>query len=215
MPSRFRDRYGGNLRTRQSLLERVKDWDDRESWDDFFDTYAPLLFNVARRAGLGEADAEDAVQDALLTVARRMPNFSYDPEAGSFKGWLLQVTRCRVIDHWRRQRKHRENAESLDAGQEETIPRIEQIADPSAAGFEAIWEDQWQKDLLEAAKERVKAKVKPRQYQIFHCAVVKEWPALRIARDLRVNLGQVYFARRKVEKLVREEVRRLERAEMP
>ena len=42
--------------TRESLLSRLKNWDDQESWRDFFDTYWRLIFNLARKAGLSDAD---------------------------------------------------------------------------------------------------------------------------------------------------------------
>ena len=61
-----------DLRTRRSLLSRLRDLDDRESWRTFFDLYWRMLYNVARRSGLGEADAEDVVQETVVAVARRM-----------------------------------------------------------------------------------------------------------------------------------------------
>lgn len=208
MPPVFRNRTARTLRTRQSLLERVKDWGDSSSWSDFFDTYSPLLYNVARRAGLSEADADDIVQETLLTVARKIGDFRYDPQKGSFKGWMLQLTRSRIVDRWRRERKHLEKSSSLN----EEAAWEEQTAAGSSDGFDEIWNEQWQRDLFEAATERVRAKVKPRQYQIFHCLIVKGWTPAAAAKNLRVNLAQVYFARRKVAELVRQEVKRLEQA---
>ena len=43
--------------TRQSLLERLKDWKDQTSWQDFFNTYWKLIYGVARQAGLTEPEA--------------------------------------------------------------------------------------------------------------------------------------------------------------
>jgi hypothetical protein len=55
--------------TRASLLERLKDWEDQASWQQFFDIYWKLIYDVARRSGLPEADARDIVQETLLTAA--------------------------------------------------------------------------------------------------------------------------------------------------
>jgi len=71
--------------TRRSLLSRLRQWDDQESWQDFFSTYSKLIYGVALRAGLAEAEAEDIVQETVISVARQMPNFRYDPAQGSFK----------------------------------------------------------------------------------------------------------------------------------
>src|SRR5437773_1397624 len=82
--------------TRQSLLSRLKDWNDQESWRDFFETYSWLIYKTAIRAGLTEAEAQDVVQETVLSVSKSMPGFEYDASKGSFKSWLLQLTRWRI-----------------------------------------------------------------------------------------------------------------------
>jgi len=88
--------------TRTSLLGRLKNWDDQESWKEFFDTYWKMLYSVARRAGLSESDAQDVVQEAIVAVAKKMPGFQYDPAIGSFKSWLMLIIRRRIIDFFRK-----------------------------------------------------------------------------------------------------------------
>src|SRR6185436_14645293 len=95
-------RLDDSIPTRQSLLNRLKDFDDQESWKDFFDTYWKLLYSVALKAGLTDAEAQDVVQETIIAVAKKMPDFHYDPAAGSFKNWLLTITRRRMIDYLRR-----------------------------------------------------------------------------------------------------------------
>src|SRR5436305_15266540 len=85
--------------TRVTLLHRLKNWQDDSSWQEFFDTYWKLIYGVARQAGLADAEAQDIVQETLVAVARHMPKFKYDPGIGSFKTWLLNMTRWRIIDH--------------------------------------------------------------------------------------------------------------------
>jgi RNA polymerase sigma factor (sigma-70 family) len=91
-----------SIATRQSLLGRLSNLDDNESWRKFFDTYWKLIYNVARRSGLDDAVAQDVVQDTIIAVAREMPRFHYDPARGSFKQWLFRITRRRVCDQLRR-----------------------------------------------------------------------------------------------------------------
>ena len=86
------------LPTRASLLNRLKDLGDDASWNEFYHTYRDLIFSVARRAGLSEQEADEVVQDTLISVAKKMPEFTYDPAKDSFKGWLLTVTRWRIKD---------------------------------------------------------------------------------------------------------------------
>src|SRR5437867_3509159 len=88
--------------TRTSLLSRLKNWDDQESWKDFFETYWKMIYSVAKRSGLNDAEAQDIVQETILAVAKKMPNFHYDPALGSFKSWLMLIVRRRIIDYLRK-----------------------------------------------------------------------------------------------------------------
>ena len=85
-----------DLATRESLLSRLRDWGDNRSWREFFDTYWHLIYGLAVKCGLTEAEAQDVVQETMISVAKQMPAFKYDPGLGSFKGWLLQITRRRI-----------------------------------------------------------------------------------------------------------------------
>src|SRR5436190_12553979 len=94
-----------SIPTRDSLLSRLKNWDDQESWREFFDTYWQLIHRVARKAGLQEDEAQDVVQETILSVAKKMPSFKYDSAQGSFRGWLFQLTRWRIINQFRKRRR--------------------------------------------------------------------------------------------------------------
>lgn len=61
--------------TRNSLLLRLRDWQDQESWKDFFDTYWKLIYNAAVKAGLNDAEAQDAVQETVVAVMKKLPTF--------------------------------------------------------------------------------------------------------------------------------------------
>src|SRR6185436_3555024 len=88
--------------TRASLLSRLRNWDDQQSWQRFFELYWKLIYSVARKAGLSDPEAQDVVQETIISVARHMPSFRYDPELGSFKAWLMQLTRWRIMDELRK-----------------------------------------------------------------------------------------------------------------
>src|SRR5689334_2560672 len=84
--------------TRATLLARLKDAGADASWNESHQLYPDLIFSTARRCGLNEHEAREAVQDTLISVAKKMPGFTYDPGKDSFKGWLLMVTRWRIRD---------------------------------------------------------------------------------------------------------------------
>ena len=197
------------LPTRLSLLSRLKEWDDHESWRDFFDTYGRLIYGLAVKSGLAHSEAEDVVQETLLAVAKEMPGFNYDPARGSFKGWLLQITRWRIADQFRKRQPGQQ--QPTRSQPDRATATIERVADSNAVDLDALWESEWQQNLLEAAITRVKKRVDPKQFQIFDCYVRKEWPAQKVADTLRVSVGQVYLARHRVGALLRKEIKALEK----
>ncbi len=113
--------------TRESLLSRIKNWEDRESWQDFFETYWRLIYNTARKAGLSDAEAQDIVQETVLSVARKIEGFKYDPGVCSFKSWMLQLTRWRIINQLKRRSAEAARlvtARPLPEGRREDTSRI-------------------------------------------------------------------------------------------
>jgi len=198
------------LVTRRSLVERLVNRDDQKHWQEFFDTYWKLIYGFARKSGLTDAEAQDVVQETIITVSRKIDSLKYDPSVGSFKGWLLHITRWRIADQFRDRDPAAAAAIHGTADDDRRTATIERIPDQTEAELEATWDAEWQANLLEAAMARVKKRVDPRQYQIFDCYVVKEWPAVKVARELHVNIAQVYLARHRVAALIRKEVKLLE-----
>ena len=93
------------LETRSSLIQRLKATINGESWEEFFHTYWELIYNVARRAGLSEADAQDIVQETILKIHKSLDRFEYNRKRGTFKGWLRTVTRSRLNDFFKKQQR--------------------------------------------------------------------------------------------------------------
>ncbi len=194
------------LPTRQTLLSRLRDCDDHESWRDFFDLYWKLLYNMARKRGLNEQESQEVVQDTVIAVAKTMPEFRYDPKRCSFKSWLRHLLEKKIADQFRRRARANQTV-SLDA--EESVAW--NLADVATLPPDAAWEQEWQQSLLETAIERIKTKVSPQQFQIFHRLVVLNFPAGEVARTLDVNIAQVYLAKHRVVARVKQEIKTLQK----
>ncbi len=197
------------LPTRRTLLSRLKNWNDQESWREFFETYGRLLYGVARRAGLADAEAQDTVQETIITVAKQMPHFKYDPAAGSFKQWLLQIAHSRIADQWRK-KMYKKDGRSLP--REETLQTALVAADPDFAvcELEKIWDEEWEKHLLQTVLERVKRRANLREYQMFHLCTLKERPAAAVARLFGTTVAEVYAAKHRISELIKREMQTLE-----
>src|SRR5436309_32019 len=199
--------------TRRSLVSRLKKWDDQASWQEFFSTYWKLIYSVAIKSGCTEEEAEDVVQETVLSVAKKMDTFKYDPAVCSFKGWLMHVTRLRIVDQLRkRQPMFQQRAErNRESGSTATVERI---ADPASLKLDSIWDSEWKKNIVDAAMERVKRRVKPDHYQIFYLNVVKKLGVRKVASMLGVNVAQVYLVKHRVAALIKKEVQNLEAIEL-
>ena len=209
--SRYDHRMPGEslLATRRSLVDRLANWDDQRRWQEFFDTYWKLIYSAARKSGLTDAESQEVVQETIITVAKNIGKLQYDPAVGSFKGWLLNITRWRIADQFRKRtpdaHRHRQVDDSRLTG------TMDRIVGDDGRSFNQLWDDEWKQNLLSAALTRLKKKIDPKQFQIFDCYVQKQWPAQKVAERLRVSVGQVYLARHRVSRLLKKEIQALEK----
>jgi RNA polymerase sigma-70 factor (ECF subfamily) len=195
--------------TRTTLIQRLKDWQDQSSWQDFFDTYWKLIYGVAIKGGLNKAEAEDVVQETMLSVAKHMPDFQYDRKIGSFKAWLLNMTRWRIIDQLRKRghssEQHLFAGDALDGSYME-----DKLINQTNTDLEALWDAEWEKNLLDAALSKVKRRLDPQKYQIFDFYANKQWTPDKVAKTFGISIAQVYLAKHRVVELIKEEVKKLE-----
>jgi RNA polymerase sigma factor (sigma-70 family) len=180
--------------TRPSLLLRIRDPQDADSWSSFVDLYSPLILRFSRKRGLQEADAADVAQDVLAQVARSIREFTYQPERGRFRDWLGTVVRHRVHRFFKREanRAHGADGDWLD-----DLPAAEQDSDWSAA-FNA--------HILHEALERAKPHFEDSTWEAFRLAWLEQQPATTAAERLNITVAAVYLAKSRVLKRLREEV---------
>jgi len=194
--------------TRTTLLERLKDWQDDSSWRDFFDIYWKLIYGVAIKGGLTKEEAQDVVQETMLVVAKQMPTFKYDRKTGSFKSWLLNTTRWRIADQFRKREVLAVSHSSSDDA--DTATRMaDKVIDPASQDMNVLWDTEWEKNLLDAAIMKVKRRLDPQKYQIFDFCVNKEWPPEKIAETFSIPVAQVYLVKHRTTAMIKEEVEKM------
>lgn len=180
--------------TRPSLLLRIRDPQDADSWSNFVDLYSPLLLRYARKRGLQEADAADVTQDVLVQLAKSIRSFEYRPERGRFRDWLGTVVRHRVLRFFKREanQARRADGEWLD-----DLPATQQDSD---------WSDAFNAHILNAALEHVQPHFEETTWEAFRLAWLEQQPATTVAEKLDVPVAGVYLAKSRVLKRLREEV---------
>jgi RNA polymerase sigma factor (sigma-70 family) len=197
-----------SLRTRPSLLRRVQSWEDGKSWEEFHQLYRKLVYGLARRSGLPHADAEDVAQEVFKRVAETIHEFESNPERGTFRGWLMNLTRWRIADKFAKRpkgehrsvRKHDETAGPRTS----TIDRI-----PDRTAVDDDWDKEWQRHILDAACERIARRVKAAHYQVFDLYILQQWPVLKVSNKLGTSASTIYVIGHRLTKQLKAEVAKL------
>ena len=147
-----------------------------------------------------EPDARDLTQEVFAIVVRRLPSFEYDPGKGTFRGWLRRVTVNRARRFFMQNRRT-----PSSPGGSAVLEAFLQQPDPHDQ-FEEMWEREWQKRVLEAAMQQVRAQVSHPMWQTFQMAVLDGFPAQQVAESLSISVGQVYVNKCRVLKRLRQAV---------
>ena len=196
-------------KTRKSLIARLDNWEDQKTWDEFYQTYWRLIYSVAIKAGLRPEEAFDCVQETILSIAKQSKKKLYDPDQGSFKTWLMNMTRWRINDQFRKRKK---DTAMVGGGwtDDRKTAIIDRIEDPNGDVLSRLWNVEWKKNIADAALARVKAQVSPKQYQIFDFYVVRQMDAQEVQEKLSVSMAQVYLAKHRVGAVLKKELAKLE-----
>jgi RNA polymerase sigma-70 factor (ECF subfamily) len=177
-----------------SLLERLREPNQREAWNRFVQLYTPLLYEWARGLGLQEQDVADLVQEVFVGLLEKLPTFQYDRNL-SFRGWLRTVLR----NQWREIRRKRL-----------PIPMNVQegpLADLPDASDEAQFGDTaYREYLVQRALVLIKEDFQPNTWQAWHDFAVAGKPAAEVARELGLSRHAVYLAKARVLRRLREEL---------
>ncbi len=189
-------------KTRESLLEKVKDQTDEQSWEDFVYYYNPFIYSVIRGMNISHHDAEEIVQTVLLKSWNKLPEFEYNRGKGRFRGWLCQVTGNTVRDFIR---KRKTSAERFTSDQSADtlnklcieIPEIEKIADM-----------EWKNHISKLAWNNISKKFSPHVAKAFLMSV-KSVPTKEISEKLGIAESSVYVYKCRVQKELRTEIKRL------
>lgn len=174
------------LKTRHTLLMRVRDPTDGGAWEEFVRLYTPIIFGFLRRRGVSNHDAEDLTQDVFRALARAMPSFEFNESIGTFRNWLFTVTRNKLNTHFGRARR-------LPSYQS-SVPEQAQTKD---------WDELYMKELFKVACLQVEPQVESSTWQAFWRTAVSQESVEVVAQDLGLEVGNIYTKRSRVLRRIR------------
>jgi RNA polymerase sigma-70 factor (ECF subfamily) len=192
-------------RTSIAMLAKLRqDPTDQAAWSEFVRRYGPWIYRWCRQWHLPEADAQDVTQNVLLVLAKQMRTFDYDP-ALSFRGWLKTVTH-HAWDRYVRNRG-RPGRGSGDSAVLELLQNVaagDDLAKRIQEGFD--------REFLQEAMERVRARVAPHTWEAFRLTGVEGLSGAEAAARLSLKVATVFVYRGRVQRMLQEELARLEQA---
>lgn len=180
--------------TSVSLLDRLRQPNESDAWMRFVRLYTPLLYSWASRIGLQPHDAADLVQDVLIILIQKLPDFSYDPQQ-SFRGWLRTITRNKCLERLRQ--CGRLGGSVSDSG----FADLEQTS--VSDSFE---EGEYRRYLVGRALELMQTDFEPTTWRACWEYVVSGRPATEVAEELSVTVDVVYSAKSRVLRRLRQEL---------
>lgn len=188
-------------RTSTTLLRGLVDPRNDRAWRRFYARYTPMLRSYARRVGLNDADAQDAVAETLETFARAYGAGRYDRTRGRLKSWLGGIILRKVM----KLRAVRRGGASLTAV-DSHVRGAAALGDVPAAEVDlaAAFDREWELQQMDEALVVLRREVDPTTYQAFDLYALKDWPASQVAAFLGVTPNVVYISKTRVLQRLRE-----------
>jgi RNA polymerase sigma-70 factor, ECF subfamily len=188
--------------TSASLLERVRHRDP-DGWARLSAIYGPLVYHLARRFGLSEADAADVVQEVFGVLSRKIDDYRGQ---GRFRAWLWTITRNKIRDHRRRTQER-----AIAAGGTEAYLHLQQLSDDASESWSNDEERRSaEQGVVKRTLELIRAEFEPTTWKAFWIATVEKRTAAEIAAELGITKHAVHQAKYRVLKRLREEFEGLE-----
>jgi RNA polymerase sigma-70 factor (ECF subfamily) len=188
--------------TSLSLLERLQQQPDPETWKRLVSLYLPMIHGWLQRHGVAPADADDLAQEVLTVVVRELPRFEHNRRAGAFRAWLRTITVHRVRDFWRGRRLR------PASGDEAFGKLLDQLEDPHSAPS-ALWDREHDRHVARRLMELIRPEFGTKTWRAFERTALEGARAAEVADELNLSVNAVLVAKSRVLQRLRAEARGL------
>jgi RNA polymerase sigma factor (sigma-70 family) len=176
--------------TSLSLLDRLSQAPDADSWKRPVEAYSPLLKSWIGRYEVQTADADDLVQDVLLVVMRELPSFRHNQQRGAFRTWLRRIVVNRLRNFWRSRGRAAEHGGEL-------MGRLDELEDPRSAGSQ-LWDREHDRHLALQLLALLEDRFTESTREVFRRLVLEQADADEVAAELGLTLNAVFTAKSRV-----------------
>jgi len=183
------------LDTSQSLLARAKSDRAGPAWHRLVELYTPLIRAWLKRYEVGGADADDIVQEVLVTAIQELPGFEHRGQKGAFRAWLRRIAVNRLHRHWRG--RPRQSPAHLDQ-------LFEQLTDPNSE-LSRQWDEEHDQHVASRLLQLVAGDFQPETWRVFSRVVLNSERPESVASDLNLSINAVWSAKSRVLRRLRQE----------
>lgn len=169
-------------------------------WREFDARYRPVLCGIARNVGLTPTDAEEVAQATLVDFVRAYRQGSYDRSKGRLSTWIIAIAYNRIATHWRSQGR---------AKQRRGDSALQDL--PNRPHLTRMWAAEQQRVIFARAWEllRTAGRTSETTLKAFELAAIRGTPPAVVAAECGMTLDEVYVAKTRVSKRLRELVKEL------
>ncbi len=187
--------------TQSMLLANIQSLENREAWAEFVQIYRPVIYRMARRRGMQDADAQDLSQDVLARISKAISR--WEPRKGiRFRHWLRTVASNAIVSAVTKPKPHG----LLDGSAADQI-----LADtPEVSSTMSELENECFRERYLRAATIVKIDVSPDTWAAFEQTVIHGRTCEEAAESLGKSLGTIYAARSRILKRLQIEAQRLQ-----
>lgn len=187
-------------RTTTALLHGLREPGNASAWEELDGRCRPIMLAVCRRMGLGHAEAEDAVQAAMVSFVEAYREGRYERERGRLSAFLITILRHRAIDRVRLANQRREGGVGVSS-----------LEGVSERDVERYWLDERQNQILREALEILReGETEERMIAAFELYGLRGVHIEEVTRRLGMTREDVYNAKYRVTKRLQPIVARLD-----
>ncbi|MEP3478727.1 MAG: sigma-70 family RNA polymerase sigma factor [Fuerstiella sp.] len=176
--------------TSYSLIARVQDLDDGASWADFLEIYQPVVFRMARRRGLQDADAQDIVQQVFISISRSIKRWRASSGQPPFRAWLATIARNAITNSLNRR------PADAASGSTSVMELLNEQPDPTDTSAEIRAEAK--QEFVRWATEQIRGEFTTVMWDVFWRTAIENQPIADVAKATGRTAGSIYVIRYRV-----------------
>ena len=191
------------MQTRYTLLERVKNRADENSWSDFVDIYRPYIYGLVRRMGSNHEDSEDLSQSILLVLWEKIPQFEANFRTGAFRLWLSKLVKNRVINHYVKQNNR---SDKIADNVQDIARELNSMPDDK---LQKMFQDEWENYIGVKAWESLENELDENLKKVFQMSMENK-SSEEISEKVGIAVPTVYVYRKRVTDRLRKKIKELQ-----